>query len=298
MPELPEVESVKTSLLPYLKGQKVKSVKVWYPKLVSGKGTKRDADPLKVEEFEKELEGEEFKGITRRAKNLIIEFVSGKALLIHLKMTGQLVYKEYRKGGDIAKGGHPIQENEFPNKHTYITFELEKGQLLYNDVRMFGYVLYFPTVAEIMAGGHFDGLGLEPYDPVFTEEYFVKEMQKRRGVLKRVLMSQEVVVGLGNIYCDEACFDAGVRPDRAANDLSEEELKRLYASVRRILELAIEMGGSSVNDYLLGDGSKGNYANYLKVYMRGGKSCVNCGGELEKFKLNGRTTVVCEECQK
>jgi formamidopyrimidine-DNA glycosylase len=271
---------------------------VFRSKLVSGKGTVRESLDDKKHQFESVLIGEIFQNISRRAKNLILEFYSGKIVLVHLKMTGQLVYKG--KSGETVKGGHPIQESEseLPNKHTYIIFELEDGYLYYNDVRMFGYLLYYADKSFIEAENHFVGLGMEPEDVDFTEGYFVKAMFGRSGRLKNIFLNQDVVVGLGNIYCDEVCFEAGVRPDRQIKTLSKAELKKLYKAIKKIIPMAIDMGGSSVANYLLGDGSKGNYANYHKVYMKGGTPCLVCGRILEKIKVAGRTTVYCQGCQK
>lgn len=298
MPELPEVESLRRSLCPYLIGQKVLKVEVLRSKLVSGRGTVREALDFKKVQFEEMLVGEKLVGISRRAKNLMLEFESGKVVLVHLKMTGQLVYKGKKDG--FVKGGHPIQESEsdLPNKHTYVIFELENGFLYYNDVRMFGYLLYYPEKSLIEAENHFVGLGMEPEDADFTEEYFVKAMFGRSGRLKAIFLNQDVVVGLGNIYCDEVCFAAGVRPDRQIKSLTKQELKRLYAAIRKVIPMAIEMGGSSVANYLLGDGSKGNYAHYHKVYLKGGKPCFECGTILTKIKFASRTTVYCSVCQK
>lgn len=298
MPELPEVESLRRSLIPYIVGQKVVNVQVFRAKLVSGRGTVRESLDEKKEQFETMLLGEELVSISRRAKNLMMEFKSGKVVLVHLKMTGQLVYKS--KSGVVVKGGHPIQESDsdLPNKHTYIIFELEDGYLYYNDVRMFGYLLYYTNMSLIEAENHFIGLGLEPDDVDFTEEYFVSSMFGRSGRLKSIFLNQDVVVGLGNIYCDEVCFEAGVRPDRVIKSLSKKELRALYEAIMKIIPMAIDMGGSSVANYLLADGSKGNFAKHHKVYLKGGKPCSVCGSILKKIKIASRTTVYCEQCQK
>ena len=161
---------------------------------------------------------------------------------------------------------------------------------------MFGYLLYYPEFDE--AEGHFVGLGMEPEDEQFTEDFFVKAMLGRTGKLKSLFLNQDVVVGLGNIYCDEVCFEAGIRPDRTVKSLSKMDLKQLYLAIKKIIPLAINMGGSSVANYLLADGSKGNYAHYHKVYLKGGKPCQVCGNLLEKQKMNSRTTVFCLQCQK
>lgn len=300
MPELPEVESVRSSLEPFLLENTIKSIQVNKPKLVYGNGTIRKECDVKKTEFEQELKGEVFKSIKRRAKNLIFEFESGKILLVHLKMTGQLVYQD--GGGGLAYGGHPIKDttgkDDLPNKHTHVIFELEKGNLYYNDTRMFGYLLYYPDMAVMDEKGHFVGLGYEPTDVGFTLDAFKELMSKRRGVLKQLFLNQKVVVGLGNIYCDEVCFAAGVRPYRRVESLEEFELQRLYEAIVDIIPRAIEAGGSSVANYVLGDGSRGSFVKEHKVYLKGGKPCADCGEELQKVKIAGRTTVYCESCQR
>jgi formamidopyrimidine-DNA glycosylase len=298
MPELPEVESLRKSLIPFLVNQTVLHVEVKRSKLVSGRGTKRQEDSAKAKEFETQITGEVFESVERRAKNLIIKFKSGKILLVHLKMTGQLVFKS--KKNETILGGHPIEESEsqLPNKHTYIIFELSNGTLYYNDVRMFGYVLYYPNYEIILQEGHFADLGLEPLSEDFTQDYFVQKMSKKSGVLKKVLMDQQIVVGLGNIYCDEVCFAAGVRPDRRVNSLTEKELIRLFVATKDIIKRAVDAGGSSVANYLMADGKRGNYAHEHKVYLKGGKPCSVCGEILQKCVINSRTTVYCVNCQK
>ena len=297
MPELPEVESLRRSLIPYLEGKRIESIEIKKPKLVSGNGTVRQESKGKVDEFINELTGEVFNKIEFRSKNLSAVFDSGKILLVHLKMTGQLVYKD---DDHFTFGGHPIEDSEhkLPHKHSHVIFKLNQGTLYYNDTRMFGYLLYFSSRKALEVENHFEGLGIEPEDSGFTLEFFKKAMKKKSGTLKTLLLNQSVVVGLGNIYCDEACFEAGILPDRKVNTLTDDELKNLYDAITRIIPTAIEMGGSSVANYLLADGSKGNYAREHKVYLKGGKDCEICGNKLEKMKIASRTTVFCTTCQK
>jgi formamidopyrimidine-DNA glycosylase len=302
MPELPEVESLRQSLLPYIEGQKILRVEVSMPKLVSAKGTTRKPSESKTRVFIDGLTGKTIKTITRRAKNLVFELENGSILLVHLKMTGQLVFKGHLKsGGDkTIWGGHPIQESDstLPNKHTYVIFHLTNGTLFYNDVRQFGYLLYYENPAEFEKEDHFNGLGLEPLSVEFTYETFKTELKKRTGQLKKIFLEQKVVVGLGNIYADEVCFEAKVRPTRTTKSLRDSEIKAIFSAIRRILPLAVQLGGSSVANYLLADGSRGNYAHEHKVYGRGGKECIICGAILERVQFAGRTTVYCKVCQK
>lgn len=300
MPELPEVESLRRSLVPKLKGQKILKIQVHKPKIVSGKGTVRTENLSKVQEFVDGLVGETMVDIDRKAKNLIFETGSGKILLIHLKMTGQLVYQSNLSGESVS-GGHPIEfkTGDLPSKHSHIIFTLSDGILYYNDTRMFGYALFYPNLAAVIEEKHFEGLGVDPFDKDrFTEKYFVENFGKLSGTVKKNFLEQNVVVGLGNIYADEVCFDAGIRPDRQSKSLKKSELQKLFASINKIIPLAVSEGGSSVANYLLGDGSKGNYANYHKVYKRSGKNCLVCKNTLDSIKHSGRTTVYCRYCQR
>ncbi|HYF10077.1 MAG TPA: bifunctional DNA-formamidopyrimidine glycosylase/DNA-(apurinic or apyrimidinic site) lyase [Candidatus Paceibacterota bacterium] len=298
MPELPEVESLRRSLEKVILGQTVRKIEVLAPKLVSGKGNVRTPSPAKTKAFVSGLEKEKIISIDRRAKNLIFRFSHGKVMIVHLKMTGQLVYKE--KGKKPVTGGHPIElsETELPNKHTRLIFHLGRGTLYYNDTRMFGYLLYHKSLEEAEKLGHFSDLGVEPLDAGFTLEYFRDSLKARRGTLKKVLMDQKVVTGLGNIYADEVAYEAGVRPTRQIAKVTGAEIEKLYKAIKRTMEAAISLGGSSVADYLLADGSRGNYAREHKVYGKTGENCPKCGTKLRTLQLNGRTTVYCPQCQK
>lgn len=295
MPELPEVESLRKSLLPYLVGKTIRQVEVLKPKLVSASGTKRSEDFEKVGEFRDKVTGEMVTDISRRAKHLVIHFTSGACLVVHLKMTGQLVYTSEETH---LWGGHPIQtsEEQLPHKHSHIIFHLDQGTLYYNDVRMFGYVLYYPSLAQASQYHAFDSLGVEPLSQDFMRQSLVP-LQGKRKTIKSALLAQDIVTGLGNIYVDEVCFRAGVRPHRLATSLSDDEVTSLYQAICEILPKAVEMGGSSVANYILSDGSKGTYAREHKVYNRGGKVCFVCGNTLEKITLQNRTTVYCPQCQ-
>ena len=297
MPELPEVESLRRGLLTHVVGKTIKSVDVLLPKLVSGRGTSRTASEEKTNEFIAGATNKKITDIKRRAKNLIFELSDGGIILVHLKMTGQLVYKE---NTETVWGGHPIElsDSKLPNKHSYIIFKLDKGNLYYNDVRQFGYLLYFSSYTKLDAEDHFKGLGVEPHSKEFTLEHFKTNLKKKTGVLKKVLLEQSVVVGLGNIYADEVCFEAGIRPMRTIKSLKKIEIENLYKAIKRILPRAIELGGSSVANYLLADGSRGNYANEHKVYKRADLPCFVCGTMLTKVQCAGRTTVYCTICQK
>lgn len=298
MPELPEVESLRRSLKPYIVGKTIQSIIVHKPKLVSGAGTVRQALESKKQEFETQIIGAEILDITRIAKNIIIHLSTGQIILVHLKMTGQLVYQDDNQNKVL--GGHPIQlsESQLPNQHSHIIFELNQGTLFYNDVRMFGYVLLFPNLDELYKIGHFDKIGLDPFDPNFTAKYLYKNLKTKKSKVKTVLLDQSIVTGLGNIYADEVCFRSGILPTRIANTLSKKEVHTLHQAIIEIIPKAVEMGGSSIANYIMADGSRGTYAREHKVYGKAGKLCVKCEQILQKTIINSRTTVFCQFCQK
>ena len=299
MPELPEVESIKNGLLKGIKNSKILEVKILNQKIISSNGTKRKIDKNKTEEFLNNIKNKNIKTLKRFAKNIIIELSDKSVLIIHLKMTGQLVFLNKKNQKTI--GGHPIIESykeNLPNKHTCLIFKLNNGELFYNDVRQFGYVLYYKNIMEAKNKGHLKNIGLDPFDKNFTLKYFSENIFKKRKNLKQVFLEQSIVHGCGNIYSDEICFASHVSPFRICNKLKDIEIKNLYKNIKSILSIAIKMGGSSVNNYLLADGSRGNFAKKHKVYGRGGEKCLNCKNILTKEFLNGRTTVYCSNCQK
>lgn len=324
MPELPEVENLRVGLEREIKNQKILSAEVRLPKLVSGTGNKRKSSKTKAVEFIKGVVGKKIVEIDRRAKNLIFKLSDGSAILVHLKMSGQFVYKPRSRtsggasrqagldkpevslhgkstnSGSLFEGGHPIElsRSELPNKHSHIIFKLEKGTLFYNDTRTFGYLIYYKNLEELHRSETLKNLGPEPLSEEFSLEYFAKALRNKKKNLKSALLGQEVVVGLGNIYVDEACFHAGINPSRMTHKLKSEEVKKLYAAIKKILPRAIQLGGSSVATYMLLDESRGNFAREHKVYGKDGDPCINCKRPLSKKTLAGRTTVFCKNCQK
>lgn len=313
MPELPEVESIRIGLDKSIRGQVILNIKINNLKIVSSYSNKRLNSIKKGQEFIDNLKDKKIISLKRRAKNIIIEMEDKSIILIHLKMTGQIVYLPVIKS-DIGVtsesqnviGGHPIIEsykNKLPNKHTHIIFELTKGFLYYNDIRKFGYVLYYSNIQEAVNNNHFSKLGLEPLSSEFTLDYFREEVKSKNNankVLKKVFLDQSIVVGLGNIYADEVCFASGVLGSNKLKDLTDKQIKSLFDNIKLILLKAVKMGGSSISDYLLADGSKGNYAREHKVYGRVGQKCLNqnCTNILKKEIIAGRTTIFCDICQK
>jgi formamidopyrimidine-DNA glycosylase len=290
MPELPEVENVRIGLEKELTGNSILSVNVLEDKIISGNGTKRIANKKKTKEFESGVINKKIISVKRRAKNIIINFEDQSLIIIHLKMTGQLIFNKYTPTRNDNK--------EITNKHTYIIFNLKNGTLLYNDVRKFGYVLYYKNLESAIEEGHFSKLGLEPFDKNFTLNYFQENILKKNKNIKTILLEQSVVVGCGNIYADEICFASKVLPSRNSKTLNEIEIKNLYKNIIKILSVAIRMGGSSISDYKLVNGESGKYANNHKVYGKHNTPCIVCKNNLEKIIISGRSTIFCEFCQK
>lgn len=294
MPELPEVETIKRQLLKEVIDKKIKEVELRLPKLTYFDGKKGD-----VKNFKKNLENAAIEKADRAAKILILTLSNEFTLLVHLKLTGQLIYRA--KNGDLKRGGHPwpLPEVAVPNKWTHIIFHFTDGSALYfNDLRQFGYMKLVKS-AELNEQKEIQKLGIEPFDKNFTPRLF-SEMLKRRAKakIKPLLMDQSFISGIGNIYADESLHFAKILPTRAAGKIKPEEIKKLYQGIKSILQKSIAVGGTSVDTYVTLTGKKGGYEKYLKVYGREGKKCQRCGGIIKRIKLGSRSAHFCPKCQK
>ncbi len=286
MPELPEVETVRRGLEKHLLQKKITQIKVLKKKLV-----KSD-----LKEFRGILIGNSFQSINRVGKLLIFALKNpAKFLLVHLKMTGQLIWQ---KGSEKIMGGHyePHQKNEFPNKYSHLIFNFEDGgQLFYNDLRQFGYL---KIVDKAELDKIYEKYGIEPGTENYTWENFRGNLVKHpKMILKSFLLNQQIIAGLGNIYVDEACFRSKVRPDRKVESLSDKESKLLFKKIREIIAEAIAMGGTTFRNYRDALGNKGNFTDKLQVYGREKQPCLICQTPIEKTKLAGRGTHFCPKCQ-
>lgn len=293
MPELPEVETLRRELVAATKGKTIKSAAVDWSKMVK---------PLTPAQFSQQLKNQKITDVKRRAKVLIVELSSGDFLLIHLKLTGQLIYSPKKLPATSYKlivGGHPQKgglEN-LPNKFTHIIFEFADGSKLYfNDLRKFGWMR---LVSKQQADKLASEFGVEPFDKEYTLENF-KAILKRypNRKIKQILMDQSLLAGVGNIYADESCFCAKIMPTRVVKTLKPEEIAKLFKCIPKILELAISEKGTSADSYVQLDGRPGGMVPYLKVYGRVGEKCQGCSGVVSKIKLNGRGTHFCKKCQR
>jgi formamidopyrimidine-DNA glycosylase len=266
MPELPEVETIKRDLEKIILNKKIAQVHVYHPAVI------RQMQPDK---FKKELQGARIKNILRKAKVLILELSNGKSLVIHLKMTGQLIYP-----GD--------------SKKSRVSFHLSDGKTLdFNDQRLFGELRLLDDWRSLK---FIQGLGPEPFD--LTLDEFKKMLSQKKTKIKTLLMDQTFISGIGNLYAAETLFDARIHPERPASSLSDKEKEALFNSIKDVLTKAIKYGGSSVDDYVRVSGKPGDYVSHHKVYGRGSKPCLICKTPIKKISLAGRGTYFCPRCQK
>jgi len=269
MPELPEVETIKNDLFPLLVGRTVVDVKVGWQGCV---------DRPSVEEFCDQIAGRHIEDVGRRGKLLVFTLSGGMTLLVHLRMTGRLLVKEATAPWET---------------HTRLSLRLDDGQgLRFVNLRKFGR-LYLVADREEVVGK----LGPEPLGEDFGVEDFCALFDNRRGMIKPLLLNQRFIAGLGNIYVDEALFQARLHPQRKADTLTSEELFRLYHAIRKALRQGIEDKGTSLTDYVRPDGRGGRHQDRLLVFRRGEEPCPRCGTTIERIVVGGRGTFICPHCQ-
>ncbi len=287
MPELPEVETVRTGLQQLLPGLQVAAMHCDWPK--SFLGTQED-----VRRF---LIGSSVQKVRRRAKVLIIDLEGGYSLVVHLKMTGQLVF---RQQGRSFGAGHPNGSliGALPDKTTRIIFEFSnKAKLFFNDQRKFGWVRLLPT-AEIANLDFFKKVGPEPLAADFRPEDFASRLQRRsKSGVKAVLLDQSAIAGVGNIYADESLWGAKIHPETKVQNILPQKMNDLYSSLRDVLRLSIEKGGSTDRNYVDAEGKRGSYLAFAKVFRREGQPCPRCGATIIKTRVAGRGTHLCPKCQ-
>jgi len=295
MPELPEVETTIRDLRktqPPILGAGFFDVWTDWEKIV-----KRPKD---FENFKKGLKGKKIKEIKRRGKNILFFLSGNKILLIHQKLTGHLLFGrwEIKKGKPESKISGPISEDPI-NRFLHLIFFLDNGwQLAISDLRKFAKAELWKK-EELEKSKEYKSLGPEPLDKDFSFEKLKKALQKKRkGKIKQILMDQNVIAGIGNIYSDEILWEAKIHPFRDISKLKEDDLERIYFVMRKILLKAIKAGGESISDYRRPAGEKGNFDPLRKVYRREGKKCDRCGRVIKRLKISGRSAHFCPNCQK
>lgn len=282
MPELPEVETIRQGIVQKLKGKEVEDIDIRASKLFIG-------NP-------KDIVGAKITDAKRMAKILEIVLNNGYSIIIHLKMTGQLVYQPKGKEVECAVGGHMQKAygQKLPHSHTHIIYTFSDGSKLYfNDLRKFGWnkVLKSDAIAEL-----FDkSFGPEPGTSGFNTKYLENIFSKTNKRIKEVLMDQAKISGLGNIYANDALYVAGILPTRAAKSLSIDEIKKLKSAIEKVINLGLKYGGSSENTYVNLEGKKGHYMEVTAVYQ---KKIDPNGHPIKRISLSGRGTFYCPICQR
>ncbi len=284
MPELPEVETIRRGLDHYLTNKTLAAIEVRVPKLFIGDST--------------QLMGAVLLRVERRAKVLLFIFDNGMDLLVHLKMTGQLVYQSVNESEKIV-GGHPQQayNQAMPHSHTHVILDFTDGsKLFFNDLRKFGWMHVVPH-KDIVTFGMLKTLGPEPLEDAFTVDVMKQQLMRYPNRITFVaLLDQSVIAGLGNIYVNEALYEAGIHPERKIKDIQDSEWPKLWQAIRHVLEASLSYGGTSDSTYVDVEGKRGNYLTHAHVYHK--KKANPCGHEVMRKKIGGRTAHFCEIDQK
>jgi len=289
MPELPEVETVRIGLARLL------------PDRIVSRATFDTAKSFPNDEraVAKYLVGATVVAVRRRGKALMIDLDSGYSLIVHLKMTGQLVFRD--AVGERFGAGHPNDSlvGELPDRSTRVTLDFQdESKLFFNDQRKFGWMKLVKTEL-VEQEPFFLKLGPEALADDFTFERFRSAVLRRKGTtIKAAILDQSVLAGVGNIYADEGLFAARIHPATRVGDVSSVKLKRLYQALREVMLLSISLGGSSDKNYVDAEGRKGSYLTFAKVFRREGQDCPVCSTKIIKLRVAGRGTHICPRCQK
>jgi len=293
MPELPEVETtvrdLKTKVL------KRTFVDVWtdFKRIVK--------KPKNFERFKKEIKGKKIKRIWRRGKNILFGLSKNKTLLIHLKLTGHLLLGKWRKEkGDWKYLLSGALKEDPMNRFLHLIFWINGNfpqMIALSDLRKFAKVELWDS-DNLKKSSVFKKLGPEPLKKSFNFKKFKEILSGKKGKIKQVLMNQEVIAGIGNIYSDEILWEAKIHPLKEIPSFSEKELKRVYLAIKKILKKAIKAKGESFSDFRRPSGEKGKFDPLIKVYRKTGKKCICCRSVIKRIKLGGRSAHFCPKCQK
>lgn len=287
MPELPEVETIRIGLSRLLPGLVIKDVSHDYDK----------GFPNSQGDVQAFLVNAEVITVRRRAKVLLIDLSSDYSLVVHLKMTGQLVYR----GLEVFAGGHPSDSlvGKLPDKTTRVIFTfMDQSKLFFNDMRKFGWVRLMPTI-EIPNLDFMKKVGPEPLEASFTWQVLRDRLKRRANTsIKGALLDQSVLAGIGNIYADESLWGARIHPATLVKNVSDSKLRALHKSIIEVLQLSLANGGSTDRNYVDAEGKRGTYLKFAKVFRREGQPCPRCGTTIIKIRVAGRGTHLCPNCQR
>lgn len=285
MPELPEVESIRRKLNVVLANRQIQQIEVL-----------RDKSFLAFPIFGQEISNQTVVEVKRRAKILQIVISGERDLLIHLKMTGQLIFVDV--DGKRAGGGHPTADwvNDLPAKHTRVVFTFTDGsKLFFNDMRVFGWIR---SPLKIDVSKEFVNYGPDIDDPNLTVDYLLDSAKRRQIPIKQFIMDNKVLCGVGNIYASESLFAVDLNPEIPAKEVSPKQMKKLLKAMQKIIERSTQLGGTTFDGKYVGvDGFAGGFQNELKVYGREGQPCQKCGSKIIRIKQGGRGTFYCPICQ-
>tara|TARA_B100000029_G_scaffold514119_1_gene615753 strand:- start:2 stop:811 length:810 start_codon:yes stop_codon:yes gene_type:complete len=268
MPELPEVQTVTNSIKKHLLDKKFQSLIIKWNKTLHN---------FSIEDFNKQIKNQQIKDIYRRGKFIVFDF-NECVMAVHLRMTGKLYVQT---------------EIEQSKKHISLYLSFDNKYLIFEDTRKFGRFYLYDSIEYLN-----NKLGIEPFWKDFTEKWLIDNLQKRSRQMKQLLLDQSFVVGLGNIYTDEALWYAKIHPLSKSDDIPVKKIKELYKAIKKVLSDSIKMGGSTIRDYTYDYSYVGNYALKLKAYGRNNKKCKRCSTLITKYKIAQRGTFVCTKCQK
>jgi formamidopyrimidine-DNA glycosylase len=278
MPELPEVETIKRGLSKFIIKKKLTKTTILCAKSFVGTPVTGTV-----------------KAIRRFGKALIIDLDNDKSLMIHLRMTGQLIYD----GKERFAAGHPSDNfiDELPNKQTRVVLEFDSGSLFFNDQRKFGFIKAIDT-NQVEQDAFIKKLAKEPWQ-MSSDEFYEKLQKHKNSPIKAVILDQTIICGLGNIYADESLFMSKIHPATKAGALTKKEASTLLSMAAKAMDTAIASGGSTMKDYVKADGTKGDYLDkFAQIFNRTGKPCLVCGTKIEKIRVAGRGTHICPNCQR
>ena len=289
MPELPEVEVIRSGLSELIAKKTIEKVNVLNAKSFQ-------ASTSSIDVF---VNNSTILSVKRRAKILLIELSSGYSLVIHLKMTGQLLFRDNQNKSKNFAGGHPSDSflSVLPDNHTRVELIFtDSTTLFFNDMRKFGWIKLLPTT-ELKEEKFIAKLGPEPLIGNPTPEYLKRMSRHPKSLVKAALLNQEIVAGIGNIYADEALWGAMVHPKTRVENLSKKQLENILNAAIEVMSFSINKGGSTDRNYLNAKGEKGSYLTFANVFRKEGKPCPRCGHVIEKIRVAGRGTHICSNCQ-
>ena len=308
MPELPEVQTIVDDLNRKIINRKITAVWFDWPKMITLRVSQSDSQPSRIikkpkpDLFEKKLKGLKVEKVKRIGKNILIYLSGDNLLVVHQKMTGHLLVGRWKiqktaktkfKVTNLDKG--PLQERV--NDYIHLIFDFDNGlQLALSDLRKFAKVL-FGNREDLEKSADLAKIGPDPMDKNFKGSDFIKLISRQKRKIKQVLMDQNVISGIGNIYSDEALFLAKINPFRPANKIAKNELKNLYSAIKNVLKKAIKLRGTSISDFRDTSGKAGSYGEKRLIYRKEGQACSRCQTPIKRVKIGGRSAHFCPHCQ-